>query len=97
MIDDLASMFATTLRATDRLILLPVYDAGGTADRSVNSDSLADRLKGSDADVVLAEDAGRAKDAVLAELVQGSAVVTLGARDPGLPILAADILSALSD
>ena len=47
MMDALAEMFAETLRPQDRLVLLPVYDAGGTADRSVNSDALAEKISGS--------------------------------------------------
>ena len=44
MMDALTAMFAETIRPCDRLLLLPVYDAGGTTDRSVNSEELAERV-----------------------------------------------------
>ena len=44
MMDALAEMFAETVRPCDKLLLLPVYDAGGTTDRSVNSDELLRRI-----------------------------------------------------
>ncbi|MBR2938621.1 MAG: hypothetical protein IKC15_02025, partial [Kiritimatiellae bacterium] len=46
MLDALAEMFTSTIRPQDRLLVLPVYDAGGTADRSINSDALVARLGG---------------------------------------------------
>ena len=45
MMDALAAMFAETIRPCDKLLLLPVYDAGGTTDRSVNSDALVARIE----------------------------------------------------
>ena len=45
MMDALAAMFAETVRDCDKLLLLPVYDAGGTTDRSVNSDELAKKIE----------------------------------------------------
>ena len=44
MLDALVEMFTSTIRPQDRLLVLPVYDAGGTADRSINSDALVARL-----------------------------------------------------
>ena len=44
MMDALAAMFAETVRPQDKLLLLPVYDAGGTTDRSVNSDALLEKI-----------------------------------------------------
>lgn len=45
MMDALAAMFAETIRPCDKLLLLPVYDAGGTTDRSVNSDALVAKIE----------------------------------------------------
>ena len=45
MMDALATMFAETVRPCDKLLLLPVYDAGGTTDRSINSDALLEKVK----------------------------------------------------
>lgn len=99
----LAAMFAETMRPCDKLLLLPVYDAGGTTDRSVNSDelvakieSLESRGKGSegsratrsDPQVTLISDLDAAYDWCAAHKGDYAAFVTCGARDPGLPVLA---------
>ena len=103
MMDALAAMFAETMRPCDKLLLLPVYDAGGTTDRSVNSDelvakieSLESRGKGSegsqatrsDPQVTLISDLDAAYDWCAAHKGDYAAFVTCGARDPGLPVLA---------
>ena len=56
MMDALAAMFNETVRPCDRLLLLPVYDAGGTTDRSVNSDALFAKLVPGKAELVAAGD-----------------------------------------
>ena len=86
MMDALAEMFRGTLRPQDALLLLPVYDAGGTTDRSLNSDVLAAKLTGVSVRLVQnLEDA----EQVLRTLAPAiGAIVTAGARDPGLPLLA---------
>ena len=52
MMDALAEMFAEVIRPQDKLLLLPVYDAGGTTDRSVNSDALAAKIDPSRVELV---------------------------------------------
>jgi UDP-N-acetylmuramate--alanine ligase len=84
MMDALAVMFAATLRPQDRLLLLPVYDAGGTADRSVNSDALAVKVKGS----VFVKAPEEAECILKAQASAFGAIVTAGARDPALPVMA---------
>ena len=84
MLEPLAAMFSETLRPQDRLILLPVYDAGGTADRSVQSDALAARVSGS----VFLETPEEVYRLLMAQASAFGAIVTAGARDPGLPVLA---------
>ena len=84
MLEPLAAMFSATLRSQDRLILLPVYDAGGTADRSVQSDALAVRVSGS----VFLETPEEVYRLLMAQASAFGAIVTAGARDPGLPVLA---------
>ena len=93
MLDALAEMFDATVRPCDRLLLLPVYDAGGTADRSLNSDALAARLRPGVCELV--PDLDAAYDWCLAHRHDYGAFVTCGARDPGLPALAARISSAI--
>jgi len=89
MMDALAEMFNETIRPCDKLLLLPVYDAGGTTDRSVNSDALAAKI---DADkVVLVSDLDAAYDWIAARHADFAAFATCGARDPDLPKLAQKI------
>lgn len=95
MMDALATMFAETVRPCDRLLLLPVYDAGGTTDRSVNSDALVGAIAArcssgsSDSRIVeLVPDLEAAYDWCAAHKGEFAAFVTCGARDPGLPVLA---------
>ncbi len=86
MLDALATMFNETIRPSDKLLLLPVYDAGGTANRSVNSDALAAKL--TPGSVELVADLNAAYDWMAAHRLDYAAFATCGARDPGLPALA---------
>ena len=86
MKDALAEMFDESIRPQDRLLLLPVYDAGGTADRSVNSEDLAVMLNPTR--VVLVDDLEDALSWCRGHGDRFGAFVTCGARDPGLPVLA---------
>ncbi len=88
MMDALAEMFAGVVRRQDALFVLPVYDAGGTADRSVNSDVLAGKLRASGVHVNFVQDLNEAETSLRAQAQAFGAIVTAGARDPGLPVLA---------
>ena len=91
MMDALATMFNETVRNCDRLLLLPVYDAGGTTDRSVNSDELLRRIqtfKHSNNQTIQVADLDAAYEWCKAHRGDFAAFVTCGARDPGLPVLA---------
>ena len=91
MMDALAEMFAETVRPQDALLLLPVYDAGGTTDRSVNSDELLRRIqtfKHSNIQTIQVADLDAAYEWCAARKGGYAAFVTCGARDPGLPLLA---------
>lgn len=89
MMDALAAMFVETIRPQDALLLLPVYDAGGTTDRSVNSDALAAKMAaGGERRCFLVADLEAAYAWCAARRNDFGALVTCGARDPGLPALA---------
>ena len=92
MHEALAAMFAEVMRPIDQLLLLPVYDAGGTTTRDINSDILAARLP--QACLVASLDA--AYDWMCAHASEYEVFVTAGARDPDLPNLAARLASALA-
>ena len=89
MRDALATMFAETVRPCDKLLLLPVYDAGGTTDRSVNSNDLKAKVEGEvEQRIELIPDLDAAYEWCAAHKGDFSAFVTCGARDPGLQLLA---------
>lgn len=86
MLEALAAMFRATLRPCDELLVLPVYDAGGTTDRSLNSDALVARLNASP--VRFIEGLEDAETHLRTHAPAFGALVVAGARDPGLPVLA---------
>jgi UDP-N-acetylmuramate--alanine ligase len=89
MCDDLAEMFGRVCRGGDRLLLLPVYDAGGTADRSVGSEDLALKLKAKGVKVELVWELEAAESRMRELAAECAVLACFGARDPGLPQLAA--------
>ena len=89
MMGALADMFAATVRPQDALLLLPVYDAGGTTDRSVNSDALVREIAArGNPRVEPVGDLDAAYEWCAAHRGEFDCFVTCGARDPGLPALA---------
>lgn len=91
MKDDYIRAFSENLRHADRLLLLPIFYAGGTVAKDVSSEDLASGVRslGRSAETVesrekLLELSGRCK-----------AWVVMGARDESLSIVAADLARAL--
>jgi len=95
MMDDLVVLFGSLVGAGDSLCILPVYDAGGTADRSVRSDTLVARLEAQGLNVHSAECFDEAERLVVQTCSPGSAALVLGARDPDLPDFCVRLLEAL--
>ncbi len=86
MYDDLKSMFLKTIRPNDRLILLPVYYAGGTVDTSVDSQKLCQEIPGS-----ISVERSDLPQYLRTCRRDPDTIILLGARDPSLPLLARDI------
>ena len=86
LLEPLAEMFNATIRPQDKLLLLPVYDAGGTAFRGINSPMLAEKLDFGKVELVKSIDA--AFEWCVVHPGEYAAIVTCGARDPRLPVLA---------
>ncbi|MGD9780895.1 MAG: Mur ligase domain-containing protein [Kiritimatiellia bacterium] len=91
MMEPLADAFASVCRAQDKLWLLPVYDAGGTADRSVGSAELAEKLKARGVAAALAEDYETLGAEWAREARAGDTLLVMGARDPRLPVFAREM------
>lgn len=87
-LDPLAETFAAACRAQDKLWLLPVYDAGGTADRATNSDALVARLQARGVPVEFARDYEALGSELAAQARPGDTILVMGARDPRLPVFA---------
>ena len=86
-------VFSTRLRSGDELCLLPVYDAGGTTDRSIASDDLAARI--SSQQVFVFPDRRILLDHLRQTARPGDVITVAGARDDTLAELAATIASAM--
>lgn len=95
LIDDFADAFAKALRPGDRLWLSPVYDAGGTADRTISSADLARKLSERGIEAEAPESREAIPDLVAAMAKPGDVVYSMGARDPELPSFAQALLTAL--
>jgi UDP-N-acetylmuramate--alanine ligase len=91
MMEPLTDAFAQVCRAEDKLWILPVYDAGGTTDRSVNSDALVARLRARGVAAAPA-DSCEALGGELARAARaGDTILVMGARDPQLPVFAREM------
>jgi UDP-N-acetylmuramate-alanine ligase len=89
MLEPLAAAFAASLRPGDWLGVLPVYDAGGTTDRSIGSDALLHALEARGVrNAALGADIDAAFEALASRDGDGAALLVCGARGPDLPRLA---------
>ncbi len=96
MHDDLKALFTEMGRTCERLYILPVYYAGGTATASVNSDTLAAELVAAGAPAELVPDHDELVRCIAARARPGDVVLSMGARDPDLPAVARRIVAALA-
>lgn len=85
MFEDLSTMFTETLRPDDHLFLLPVFDAGGTASRTIKTEALQERLAASGVKAEWFPDHTAAIMRISSLADAGDIIVTMGARDPDLP------------
>ncbi len=97
MLDPLAAAFASVCRPQDKLWLLPVYDAGGTTDRSIQSDALAAKLRVRGGAAELAANYDDLGAALAGAARAGDVILTMGARDPRLPAFAREMAAKTAD
>ncbi|HRZ86919.1 MAG TPA: Mur ligase family protein [bacterium] len=95
MKDDFVEAFCGSLRPDDTIIMPEIYDAGGTADRTISSKQVIDAVaaKGIAADYITSREAIAERIAETAQ--DGDAVVVMGARDTTLSLFCQDILRTL--
>lgn len=88
-------IFSEYLTTDDQLLLLPVYDAGGTADRSASSMDIIKNV--SNVPVDLLKDKEDGYERAVEFLKTSGIVVVMGARDNGLKMLARRITKIIKE
>ncbi|TAN40831.1 MAG: hypothetical protein EPN25_06350 [Nitrospirae bacterium] len=91
MKDGYINVFSRYLRETDRLLLLPIYYAGGTAAQDISSADIAGPLRSAGRSAAALQSRAGIFEAPLEE----HAFVVLGARDDSLSVLAEEIARSL--
>jgi UDP-N-acetylmuramate--alanine ligase len=94
---DFVATFARELSSSDRLWMLEVFYAGGTATRDFSAADIVAEI----ADHGVAAEFAPSRDWLVARIADvarpGDLVLVMGARDPSLSELARAILAAVSD
>ncbi len=95
--DQLVATFRDGLRPTDRLLLAPIYDAGGTADRSIQSEDLVKELRAAGVNARVGTTRETSAEAIALGTHPGDRAVVMGARDDTLPEFARTVLAAIEE
>jgi len=94
MADELAAMFRTYASGEHRLLILPVYYAGGTARAQLTSEAFVARLQHEGIQADYAPDYAWARRRILGEAREGDVTLVMGARDPELPVFARELVAS---
>ncbi len=84
--------FRTLFREGDSLYLLPIYYAGGTAQKDISSADIIDGLGPVPFRAEAVEDRKQLLEKLSADAKQGNCIIVMGARDPSLPALVRKII-----
>jgi UDP-N-acetylmuramate--alanine ligase len=93
---EMVEAFAAALAPADRLWLLEIFYAGGTATRDLSSADLKADLVGRGVNADFAPERQALVERLASEARAGDVVLVMGARDPSLPELCRSILRALA-
>ena len=93
---DFVETFARVLGPEDRLWMLEVFYAGGTARRDFSAAAIVAEIAARGARAEFAESRAWLVRRIAAEARAGDLVLVMGARDPSLTLLAQDVLGALA-
>jgi UDP-N-acetylmuramate--alanine ligase len=96
MKDELIDVFATVPRPVDEVYLLPIYYAGGTAQKDISSGEIVAAVCNRGAQAYYPADRPTCIDAVRPKVKEGDAILLMGARDPSLPGFAKQLLDAIA-
>jgi UDP-N-acetylmuramate--alanine ligase len=83
--NDYAETFRQVFNDEDLLLLLPIYYAGGTAQKDISSNDLVELVGDVNFKIFTPADRRVAIDIVLGNIHKGDCVLVMGARDPSLP------------
>lgn len=92
---DFVETFATVLRPADRLWMLEVFYAGGTATRDFSAAGIVAEIAERGATAEFAPSRESLIERIAAEARAGDLVIVMGARDPSLTQLAREMLARL--
>ncbi len=95
LFDDFINQFELSLRSEDLLFILPIFYAGGTAEKTVSSEDIARSLvtRGKHACFIRRSELPKR---ITTDSESGDWVVVMGARDPSLSELCQTILSQIA-
>jgi UDP-N-acetylmuramate--alanine ligase len=93
LLNELAASFSASLNKSDFLFLLPIYDAGGTADRRISSTDLAQNIHGPQVNCV--KERKEVIEQVASIAKTGDVIAVLGARDDTLSEFAQEIAESV--
>jgi UDP-N-acetylmuramate--alanine ligase len=95
LFQELVDVFRSTLRKNDTLFLLPIYYAGGTVNKEMSSSDIAKELHNCKAEVFSPQKREDALPLIVSRVKSGDVVISMGARDPSLPLFAKSIAEAI--
>jgi UDP-N-acetylmuramate--alanine ligase len=90
--DEYIATFRTVFRQHDSLYLLPIYYAGGTAQKNISSEDIISGLGRVTFNAQALSDRDELLTRLMADARSGDCVLLMGARDPSLSALAKKIV-----
>jgi UDP-N-acetylmuramate--alanine ligase len=90
--DEYIATFRTIFRQDDSLYLLPIYYAGGTAQKNISSDDIINGLGSVAFKAQAVNDRNELLTRLQADVRPEDCVLIMGARDPSLPALVKHIV-----
>jgi len=93
LFDEFVEVFSRELRNQDRLYLLPIFDAGGTTNRSITSNDLAKEIQKTGKFAETPSSRTDLIEKLKNELQDNDTVIVMGARDPSLTLFCQEIAS----
>lgn len=94
--NELCRIARKVLDADDTVYMLDIFDAGGTAKRTIHTTDLAKDFRASGLTVEYVSDPDRLPEQVAPRVRTGDTIVVMGARDPYLSRYARDIASEVT-